>query len=491
MKLFELIETNSITDQNIDRSINNIKNKLSANPEKIGIAQQGLEKLKDLYAKATGQQRVAEDPAVDPAMANIQVSPAVVNNTIQQFEQMRELASQLPDGPVKKQMEITLKDMEVNFDREKRAYGDEREAGAIKGLDEFLVKFKTGIDKLAGKLTASEQEYIKANQDSTTKKIQKSILSKQSNIKNLTTAIEGIFSGEVFQPGALTNKDLQDKIIKFITQATEGIIDWGDVLEAGKDKKANIDSFVPAEFKEIYQMFKNQLFNARPPTTAGAWGPGEVGLILIGNPITKADDGGDLQDSKTGEKFELKASRDERKGGRLSPNGLGTSNMRGQFKKIKIKYFGKDFETKLGDKYATITSKNSLNQTFINELNRYVLEGNEFDTRGFLYTSIAGAFTNDAPDKKELNPYVEPMVGDDNTVNYNVFVRNYAKFLFSRYQGKEENKKFKNIIVFNPGTTTYTVLDGADDIDRDDVTVTGGIEFGGDQVPKSPQIGIS
>ena len=165
--------------------------------------------------------------------------------------------------------------------------------------------------------------------------------------------------------------------------------------------------------------------------------------------------------------------------------------MRGQFKKIKIKYFGKDFETKLGVKYATITGGNSLNQTFISELNRYVLEGNEFDTKGFLYTSIAGAFTNDAPDKKELNPYVEPMVGDDNTVNYNVFVRNYAKFLFSRYQGKEENKKFKNIIVFNPGTTTYTVLDGADDIDRDDVTVTGGIEFGGAQVPKSPQIGIS
>ena len=305
MKLFELIETNSITDQNIDRSINNIKNKLSANPEKIGIAQQGLEKLKDLYAKATGQKRVAEDPAVDPAMANIQVSPAVVNNTIQQFEQMRELASQLPDGPVKKQMEITLKDMEVNFDREKRAYGDEREAGAIKGLDEFLVKFKTGIDKLAGKLTASEQEYIKANQTATTKKIQKSILSKQSNIENITRAIEGIFSGKVFQPGALTNKDLQDKIIKFITQATEGIIDWGDVLEAGKDKKANIDSFVPAEFKEIYQMFKNELYKVRPETTAGAWGPGEVGLILIGNPITKADDGGDLQDSKTGEKFEL------------------------------------------------------------------------------------------------------------------------------------------------------------------------------------------
>jgi len=76
--------------------------------------------------------------------------------------------------------------------------------------------------------------------------------------------------------------------------------------------------------------------------------------------------------------------------------------------------------------------------------------------------------------------------------DYEKFVRGYAKFLYNRYKGVgQEEEHFKNIIVFNPGQETYTVIDGADDFDNEKVVITGGIEYGGSQVPKSPQVGVA
>ena len=78
-----------------------------------------------------------------------------------------------------------------------------------------------------------------------------------------------------------------------------------------------------------------------------------------------------------------------------------------------------------------------------------------------------------------------------NKVDPESFLKTYTKLLFDRYQGSGEDQSFKNIIVFNPGSTTYTVLDSSDDLDSTDLEITGGIEFGATQVPKSPQIGIA
>ncbi len=131
-----------------------------------------------------------------------------------------------------------------------------------------------------------------------------------------------------------------------------------------------------------------------------------------------------------------------------------------------------------------------MNQGFIKEYNSLIDRGLKIDTKKFLTDVIIAAFTDNFPTAEELSPYVDMMI-DNNKIDYTKFVRTYAKFLFDRYQGSGKDKKFKNIIVFNPGTTTYTVLDSSADLDSDLVTITGGIEFGATQVPKSPQIGIA
>ena len=319
-------------------------------------------------------------------------------------------------------------------------------------------------------------------------KVRKEVSTKQKNIAVVKRTIGGIFSGKLFKAGTLVDKQLQQKLIKFLKQAKDGIVDWGQILKRGKGGKANVDDFVPTEFKEIYDMFKKELYSVRPETTAGSWGPGEVGLILIGNPITKASDSGDLQDAKTGEKFELKASNNPKKGGRLSPPGLGTSKMAPRFDRVKEKHFGTGFKAKFGKESNMI--KASVNQRFIKEYNIRIDKGLKVNTKQFVTDIIKAAFTDNFPSDKELAPYVNKMI-KGNKIDYDIFVKEYAKFLMDRYQGVGNDKKFTNIIVFNPGTTTYTVLDSSKDLDSPDLEITGGIEFAATQVPKSPQIGIA
>jgi len=455
-------------DQNIDKLVQTAKQ----DPQKSNFIKQGLEKLSNFLSDILGQNNLKQEN-----LAGVQQQANFIK---QQFD----LA--MTTGlfqKTKKGQEFLQNLLQAAF----QAGEKQGDVQATERLQKFLTTYDRAIDALVNKITASEQAFVDANVDGKTKAIQKAVTSKQSVIAAIKRAVEGIFTGKLLRSGALVDAQLQAKLVKFLTQAKDGIVSWGKILAAGKGKTANVDSFVPAEFREIYDMFKKELYQGRPETTAGQWGPGEVGLIILGNPITKGSTG-DLQDIKTGDKFELKASNNPRKGGRLSPPGLGTSPMKPKFDQIKLKYFGKNILTKLG-KDSRI-NKHAINQRFIEEYNGLVDQGLKINTKKFLIDVIIAAFTDNFPTAEELAPYVDMMM-DGNKIDYNKFVRTYAKFLFDRYQGSGKDKKFKNIIVFNPGTTTYTVLDSSADLDSDLVTVTGGIDFAGEQVPKSPQIGIA
>ena len=81
-------------------------------------------------------------------------------------------------------------------------------------------------------------------------KVRKEVSTKQKNIAVVKRTIGGIFSGKLFKAGTLVDKQLQQKLIKFLKQAKDGIVDWGQILKRGKGGKANVDDFVPTEFKE-------------------------------------------------------------------------------------------------------------------------------------------------------------------------------------------------------------------------------------------------
>ena len=454
----------------------------SDDPEYEKETQNLLVKARDFLKKILGK------PQTEDVAPQVEALPTEI---VALLQQVKKKSNYTPEQFKDVETQLTQSFLQMVGRKEREAQKRGEKTGIEKGrneLNDFLQTYDQSIDALTNKITSSEQAFISANTDADTVKVRKEVSTKQKNIAVVKRTIGGIFSGKLFKAGTLVDKQLQQKLIKFLKQAKDGIVDWGQILKRGKGGKANVDDFVPTEFKEIYDMFKKELYSVRPETTAGSWGPGEVGLILIGNPITKASDSGDLQDAKTGEKFELKASNNPKKGGRLSPPGLGTSKMAPRFDRVKEKHFGTGFKAKFGQESNLI--KASVNQRFIKEYNILIDKGLKVNTKQFVTDIIKAAFTDNFPSDKELAPFVNKMI-KGNKIDYDIFVKEYAKFLMDRYQGVGKDKKFTNIIVFNPGTTTYTVLDSSKDLDSPDLEITGGIEFAATQVPKSPQIGIA
>jgi len=466
---------------NIDQKINQLVQVGKQDPKKSDEVSNILNKIIQYGQKILGQ----EAPKTE------QVQPATLDQKNVSAQQILDFICQ--KLPARCDKPITDVDMFLT-----KAFKELEKSGVEKGrneLNDFLTKYDNAINALTNKITSSEQAFVDANSYAQGKKMQGEVATKKNTIEVIKGVISSIFTGKLFKAGTITDRQLQDKLLTFLNAAKEGIVSWGKILEAGKGKTAKIDQFVPPEYKEMFEMFRTQLMRARPPTTAGAWGPGEVGLIMLGNPITKAGDSGDLMDVKTGAKFELKGSKESKKGGRLSPEGLSTSKNPKSFKTLKEKHIGakvlqKHFKD-LGNKsYLAGKDSYSVNQRFINQLNDLIDKGLKIDNKAFLTDTIIAAFTHNHPTGKELVPYVKQMVVG-NKIDYDKFVKAYAKFLMVRYQGSGKDKKFKGIIVFNPITGSYTVISSYKDLDFKDLDITGGIEFGATQVPKSPQIGIA
>jgi hypothetical protein len=478
---FMVEDATAQTDQTIDKLVD--LGKQSNDPKIQDHIKKVFQKVIDYATKALGNKQESINEQPEMTTASLEQNAIYLKSKLDDIYKF--LGPTANDPKVRQFLEKNLNDVKAHMEKEGMKKGVEK--GRTE-LSDFLKNFDSAIDALTNKITSSEQAFVDANSGDTGKTMRKEVARKQNTIDVLKGVISSIFTGDLFQAKNINNMELQKKLLSFLNASKEGIVDWGTIMTAGKGKTASIDQFVPAEYREIFEMFKDKLFNSRPPTTAGAWGPGEVGLILIGNPVTKASDGGDLQDSKTGDKFELKGSKNSKKGGRLSPKGLSKEPNSKLFKVVKDKHIGAKRLQKLGTKSRL--NYPSLNQGFVKAYNELIDQGVKIDTKAFLTDTIMAAFTTKRPTDKELAPYVKQMI-IGKKMDYDMFVKAYAKFLFDRYQGKGEEQAFKNIIVFNPTSTSYTVLSSSKDLDYAGLEITGGIEFGADQVPKSPQIGIA
>ena len=478
----------------IDQTIDQLVNMAKDDPKIQNYVNKVFNKVIDYGKKTLGlaqEMSVNEDPAEMQVAQTGQYTKEIIDKLL------ANLGTQgVPMNPkIKTLFDKTVKDIQAyEAKKEKQDVATGVEKGRTE-LSDFLKTYDSTIVALTNKITSSEQAFVDANSYATGKSIKDEVATKQKTIDVLRQVINSIFTGKLFKADKIADKGFQDKLLAFLNGAIKGIVDWDRILQAGKGKTARIDQFIPAEYKEIYALFRDQLMNARPPTTAGAWGPGEVGLILLGNPITKAGDSGDLMDANTGVKFELKASNKSAKGGRLSPKGLSTSPNPKLFKTLKEKHIGakvlqKHFKD-LGNKsYLAGKDSYSVNQRFIRQFNELIDKGLKINVSAFLTDIIISAFTDNSPTEKELAPYIKKMVVG-NKIDYDRFVKEYAKFLMVRYQGSGKDKKFEGILVFNPTSGSYTVLDSSKDLDYAGLEITGGIEFGANMVPKSPQIGIA
>jgi len=520
---FTLHEENAVSPE-FTKAVQDAEQKVEQNPELLDkfkqIALRLKAKAQELLQKKNPQQEAESIEVVEDAQVDQQ--SAAVANAMQSI--MAQLAQQ---GIDTQEIQDTLTKELQNLARSERAVGVEQgkmlgKQEAVQEYQNFLKEYSDAIDALNSKIVKSEEAVIAAfaEQEKLNVKEKKTIKQKQATIKNLRNAINQVFVNKIITPkdkeNFLINPEKQKQLLDFIKQAATGIIHFGSVLEAGANGNvASIRDLIPEEYKDIYNTFARSLYDVRPNTTAGSWGPGEVGLIILGDPVTKASDGGDLTDGT--HKFELKASNDPKKGGRLSPKGIATSPIVKKFDKIKQEFFFSHLndKQKKQEPFADLAKTNTIGKTSIPLINHAIdsiehITGKKFDGIGFMNECIKACFTDNVPTDKELNQYVVPMIGGERVekvkeggrvkviphpvprgFDYDKFVRGYAKFLYNRYKGVgQEEEHFKNIIVFNPGQETYTVIDGAEDFDNPKVIITGGIEYGGSQVPKSPQVGV-
>lgn len=364
--------------------------------------------------------------------------------------------------------------------------------------------------KISGTLEALKQQYdeqIKEGDPQAPKRESKP--PKEVN-KELVDLIESIFNKPISQANTIQQRDdVAKKVLSFMKRCEVGVINLKEKILAGKGV---ITSGINAEDQEILDMLENALMRAKPGKTAGNWGPGELGLAILGTPVNKGSKG-DLDVG--GEMIELKASQNPKKGGRFGSTALqrGTDgkseytealrdllttagyNPRQLLDRSNPKYIGLLPAAKGKTK---IVSHLSFGQTFVDAGLNPKIKGRvtPADTLNFLEMVAISCITKEYKTSISTAPLFKNCVNGDGTINLPMFNLKYSEMLYGLYQKTDGVGK---IMVMNPLTGSYFILGGPKDLAKaakgDGVnapiqfsTVT--IDFSDSQGKASPQIGI-
>lgn len=371
--------------------------------------------------------------------------------------------------------------------------------------------------KIAGTLEAME-EAAKAEAENDPSAPKKKAPKEAEVKQDLVDLIGDLFSKPISSAQTYQERDTTaTEILNFMNRCNRGIINLEAQINSGG---GNILSGLDDEDTKILDMLGNSLLKAKPSKTAGNWGPGELGLAILGTPVHKAGKG-DLQIGAM--KVELKASQVATAGGRFGSKALnyGTNGKskyesalkillttagykKFSFEKASPLYIG-NYKTpdvqrarsvKLG-KEKTISHYN-FGETFINEaLNPRIKNKVDKATTEQFLTEVAKSCIIDSYQKTLKLKWISKAANGDGTINYEQFLMGYSAMLYSLYQLTDE---VKQILVLNPLTGSFRVLNEPKDMytatkaegDLPHVQFgTTAIDFNDSQGKASPQIGIA
>ena len=355
----------------------------------------------------------------------------------------------------------------------------------------------------------------------------------------LTTLITNTFAKVLGDAESITQRNARLRILKgFMSSCIEGIIDFEELLQ---NKRGNIISLLDEheEAQQVMQWIGNLLL-IKPSSTAGNWGPGELGLAILGTPVHKGGKG-DLQ--VNGRDIELKASQNKDKGGRLGTTALQRgSDGKEKYQKALEELFEntgydlEDLDFSLKSEIETVTeartkkpkqlkksklpSNNvgvyldadgsekdikwtSFGRTFVENALNPRIEGTQPEFTAQFLKSVA---TSCLIKKKEfpigydeITNWVDGCVNRDGTIDYNKFSVGYTKMLYIIYQVVDKKGE---IMVLNPRSGSYYVTLGVDDFEQalspsenneyQHINIGSvAIDFTDSQGKASPQIGIA
>lgn len=294
--------------------------------------------------------------------------------------------------------------------------------------------------------------------------------------KSATRIVKGIMSdlgmGEV---DPAKRKEQQQNVLNFLDKLFVGIIDMEALLMT---PRANLDAYVDKEdpiMVGFYHEIVDELIGSAPITTAGAWGPGELALAVLGKPASKSQDKGDVQVGV--HKIEVKSAKDAGAGGRIGGSGVNNGGSMGPaYLKLIKEYipgiFGEDISlNKSDDNYMFTynfvkadgkpgqkkTELSGVNQNWFNSFNQRVEERGGVDpevVKQFMLELVKLGIKEDYHGLIEQGA-VSNSVADDGTINYPKLWKAYALSAFKAYQVADQ---VSTIMMLNSESRSYTLF---------------------------------
>ena len=297
MRFFEFKVFENIKDQDIDNNLDTIvtvaANAKEKDPGLYKKIQNQLQRLKQKADQLLAKQ--GKDPAVEEDIALAQNDPIMViivnmRNTIASLCDNKPI--EVCNNPEAMSLAKDLDSMEKQLpDQYKKERGEERKQ-TIKDMATFKKEMKAKLTQLVKKAEGLKPE---------TPLDKNAMNSVQQSILNQLSSIIDSIEDKDFSP---------ETVNKFLDYAIAGeIIDMKGLVAAKQGKiDDHINPKLDPEVKELFDdEIKKAFFSFIPGgTTAGNYGPAEVGLAILGNPAKKAESRGDLIVGNVA--FELKGS---------------------------------------------------------------------------------------------------------------------------------------------------------------------------------------
>ena len=282
--------------------------------------------VQNFIAKVKGElsQQPAVTEAEDTSTENDALEQAKNNlyNTIAQLDELYEFVP-TPEGQAKLEEKIAAIDVELYdtflvISKERKELKDA--LAVAEGKAKEVEDFFRGLLPLLRSLGNKVNDYTELTQDelqamSGTERAQAK--KKAVNAGKFAQTLAEAMSGKVLK--LLSEGQTDTKRIKEFLEAclAGNVINLDDMVQ---DNQGLIDNFVNEKYKQDYQNFVvENIFSYNPGATSGAIGPGELALAMLGDPASKATEGGDLYIGKGKNKklYEIKAGKGT-SGGRMN-----------------------------------------------------------------------------------------------------------------------------------------------------------------------------
>jgi hypothetical protein len=462
------------TEQTIDK----LEKVAQQDPKKAGLISQAFDKVLQFTSKVLGQKQQQTENTAQIAQQEIDMKSAIAElKKLGKFAEIKKVEKFLQNIYAKAQ-----------------SAGFQQRAG-------IRMELQKAINLIAGKVNGSleqlEQQYKKSKQaDPNT------IIKTSPGDEKIRSAISIVIGGLIQKYQAKFNDEkkfnqFEKLIFDFLKESKDGIIPLGKLVDAGS---GNIkDAVTKTKFSQLSKMgFIDELLDLMPAQTGGAWGPGELGLAILGSPVSKGDKGDIMVGDK---KIEIKASNDPKKGGRVNTVAVKAGKAgKAEAGKAVANFFnkiGKKFDGKTVGLTKTGKPVNAYNVNVISWLDAVNgtiknSKAKKQDVITFL-DEISTAAIN-VPAKGEIKFNYSNAVADDGTIIANEFRKEYLRVILAYYNTIEG---VSDILIINPGNGNFNVID-ATDVDsimqklNDGILGTGTsiINFGDPQAKLSPQLGV-